>query len=49
MRTKRIGLEDRGEPSLDLRIADGILVFATALQQAARLFGEVVDALSLPP
>ena len=46
MRTEGIDLEDGGEPLLDLRFADDILVFATSSQQAAYLLDELVVALA---
>ena len=46
VRTEGIDLEDGGEPLLDLRFADDILVFATSSQQAAYLLDELVVALA---
>ena len=46
MRTEGIDLEDGGEPLLDLRFADDILVFATSSRQAAYLLDELVVALA---
>ena len=46
MRTEGIDLENGGEPLLDLRFADDILVFATSSQQAAYLLDELVVALA---
>ena len=46
MRTEGIDLEDGGQPLLDLRFADDILVFATSSQQAAYLLDELVVALA---
>ena len=45
-RTEGIDLEDGGEPLLDQRFADDILVFATSSQQAAYLLDELVVALA---
>ena len=47
MRTKGIDLENGGGPLLDLRFADGILVFATSSQQATCLLDELVVAGSV--
>jgi len=46
VRTEGIDLEDGGEPSLDPRFADDILVLATSSQQAAYLLDELVVALA---
>ena len=46
VRTEGIDLEDGGDPLLDLRFADDILVFATSSQQAAYLLDELVVALA---
>ena len=46
VRTEGIDLEDGGEPLLDLRFADDILVFAASSQQAAYLLDELVVALA---
>ena len=46
VRTEGIDLEDGGQPLLDLRFADDILVFATSSQQAAYLLDELVVALA---
>ena len=46
VRTEGIDLEDGGEPLLDLRFADDILVFATSSQQAAYLLDELVVPLA---
>ena len=46
MRTEGIDLEDGGQPLLDLRFADDIVVFATSSQQVAYLLDELVVALA---
>ena len=46
VRMEGIDWEDGGEPLLDLRFADDILVFATSLRQAAYLFDELLVALA---
>ena len=46
VRTEGIDLENGGEPLLDLRFADDILVLATSSQQAAYLLDELVVALA---
>ena len=46
MKTEGVDLEDGGQPLLDLKFADDILVFATSSQQAAHLLDELVVALA---
>ena len=46
VRTEGVDVEDGGEPLLDLKLADDILVFAISSQQAAYMLDELVVALA---